>query len=534
MQLISAYLPIVVLIYLMTRKNSMPSFRALPLTALLLYFIVLIVYQRDPTEVHAAIVDGLLVAWTPILIIAGAIFLFRSMEASGALDIIRRWLNTISANPVAQLMIVGWAFQFLIEGASGFGTPAAIAAPVLVGLGFPAVRVAIFCLILNSVPVTFGAVGTPIWFGLSVVDLSQSELAEIAIKSALLNTLAAPAVVFIALAFVVNDKRQLKNNAVFILASTLACTLPYLFLAQFSSEFPSLVGGLIGLLTSILLAKWGFGLSKTQQKTQETSRQEIPQQDATLSVSNLIKASFPLWGTVLILMLTRIPDLGIKALLLSKTPSLTLSLGSLGDFSISAALVISLNNIFNTQESWSHSLLYVPSLLPFGLIALLTLKIYRRGSSKLVLLETVEQMKKPVIALFGALVFVNLMMMGGNGSAVAQIGQHLAALTGDYWRFFATFLGALGAFFSGSATISNLTFGGIQESIAADLALNKTSILALQSVGAAMGNMVCINNIVAVASVLALSDKEGFIMKRTVIAMLAYGFLAGVGGVFIF
>lgn len=526
MQLFSAYLPIAALIYLMTRKNSMPSFKALPLTALLLYFIVLIVYQRDPTEVHAAIVDGLLLAWTPILIIAGAILLFRTMEATGSLDTIRRWLNTISANPIAQLMIVGWAFQFLIEGASGFGTPAAIAAPVLVGLGFPAVRVAIFCLILNSVPVSFGAVGTPIWFGLSVVDLSQLELTEVAVKSALINTLAAPVIVFIALAFVVSDKQQLKTNAVFILLSTFACTLPYLILAQFGSEFPSLVGGLIGLVCTILLAKRGIGLSKLTDA-------ETPLEDNTLTIRSLIKASFPLWGTVLILVLTRIPDLGIKSLLVAKEPSFHLALGSLGDFSISAALVVSLNNIFHTNESWSHSLLYIPSVLPFGLVALITLKIYARGSGKAVLLETAEQMKKPMLALFGALVFVNLMMMGGDHSAVTLIGKNLADLTGEYWQFFAAFLGALGSFFSGSATISNLTFAGIQESIAADLGFNKTSILALQSVGAAMGNMVCINNIVAVASVLALSDKEGYILKRTAIAMLAYGLIAGISGLFI-
>ena len=59
------------------------------------------------------------------------------MQVSGAENVVRSWLENISPNPVAQLMIIGWAFAFTIEGASGFGTPAAIAAPILVGLGFP-------------------------------------------------------------------------------------------------------------------------------------------------------------------------------------------------------------------------------------------------------------------------------------------------------------------------------------------------------------------------------------------------------------
>ena len=529
-ELFFAYFPIVLLIYLMTKKNSMPSFRALPLSALALYFIMLIVFQRDPNQVHAAIIDGLLVAWTPILIIAGAIFLFRTMEATGSLAVIRSWLNSISDNKIAQLMIVAWSFQFLIEGASGFGTPAALAAPILVGLGFPAVRVAILCLIMNSVPVSFGAVGTPTWFGFSALQLSAQEITTIGIKSATLNASAAIFIVAIALMFIVKP-RAVAQNAVFILLSVLAAVLPYVYVATLSYEFPALVGGFTGLIGTILLARSGIGLAADEVELQpgvgedQLLHTQVEQTAGeTVTPGQLLKASFPLWGTVLLLIITRIPQLGIKSLLQLKEPAIAFDLGSLGVFSISPALVLSLDGILNTAESWSHSLLYVPSLLPFGLIALLAFLLSgSAGRIRPVFKETVEQMHKPVIALLGALVFVNLMMMGDGGSAVTRIGQHLAATTGGAWQFFAAYLGAVGSFFSGSNTISNLTFAGIQDSIARDLGLNRTTILALQSAGAAMGNMVCINNIVAVASVLALNDKEGYILKRTVVAMLVYG-----------
>jgi lactate permease len=171
--------------------------------------------------------------------------------------------------------------------------------------------------------------------------------------------------------------------------------------------------------------------------------------------------------------------------------------------------------------------LYVPSIIPFVVISLITFALYRNRQLTQVTMLTVEQMKKPVLALLAALVFVNLMMMGGESSAVTLIGKNLADLTGENWLFFSPFLGALGSFFSGSATISNLTFAAIQHSIALDLGLNQTSVLALQAVGAALGNMVCINNIVAVASVLALTDSEGYILKRTAIGMFAYAIIAG-------
>ena len=146
---------------------------------------------------------------------------------------------------------------------------------------------------------------------------------------------------------------------------------------------------------------------------------------------------------------------------------------------------------------------------------------------------TFKQMQAPTLALLGALVFVNLMMMGNDHSAVKLIGDHLAALTGSMWGYTAQFLGALGTFFSGSNTISNLTFGGIQDAIATDLSLNRTTVLALQSVGGAMGNMICINNIVAVASVLSLTKVEGYILKRTIRAMLVYGVIVGIVAVFL-
>jgi lactate permease len=104
-------------------------------------------------------------------------------------------------------------------------------------------------------------------------------------------------------------------------------------------------------------------------------------------------------------------------------------------------------------------------------------------------------------------------------------------MTGKSWPFFAPVLGALGAFFSGSASISNLTFAGVQDSIARTLGFDRTSILALQSVGAAMGNMVAISNIVAVSSILGLVNQDGFILKRTIVPLIVYGLVAGLSGV---
>ena len=109
---------------------------------------------------------------------------------------------------------------------------------------------------------------------------------------------------------------------------------------------------------------------------------------------------------------------------------------------------------------------------------------------------------------------------------VKIIGRTFAEVTGDDWTIFSSYLGAVGAFFSGSNTVSNLTFGSVQLSTAETTGLSVALILALQSVGGAMGNMVCINNIVAVSSVLNIQNQEGTIIKTTIIPMVIYGIIA--------
>lgn len=123
---------------------------------------------------------------------------------------------------------------------------------------------------------------------------------------------------------------------------------------------------------------------------------------------------------------------------------------------------------------------------------------------------------------------VKLMMTGGDDSMVKTIGKGFAHLAQDNWIYFASYLGAIGAFFSGSNTVSNLTFGSIQYEIAQATGLNSNSVLAAQSVGGAMGNMVCINNIVAVCSVLNVQNAEGAIIKKTIIPMTIYGIITAI------
>lgn len=549
-------IPIVILIWMMTKKNGIPSHIALPITAAMVGSLQLFYFGTDITLINANIIAGILSAITPISIVAGAILLNRMIFLSGSEDIIRRWLEGISRNQVAQLMIIGWAFAFMIEGASGFGTPAAIAAPILVGLGFNPLKVAMLALVMNSVPVSFGAVGTPTWFGFSNLGLDDATLLETGKISSMIHFVAAFIIPPMALRFIVSWS-EIRRNYLFVLISTLSCTVPYFLLAQWNYEFPALVGGAMGLIISVIVARMGLGLAKEQQSTNlqaavagnapdlagntsfnmessDTASANSGTTAATssdkVSMAQVFKAMTPTILLIAILIVTRIKQLGIKSMLTDGTEVFSVSLGPLGDFSISQALIFKLSHILGTDVSWAYKTLYVPALIPFLLVVLISIPLFKLEGKlvKQMFSETANRIKMPFVALVGALIMVKLMMTGGENSPIMTTGQAFSDLMGTSWQFVGAYLGALGAFFSGSATVSNLTFGAIQQTIAINVGLPQTTILALQSVGGAMGNMVCINNIIAVSTILGIANKEGFIIKRTVIPMVMYGIVAAV------
>lgn len=337
MALFLSIFPIVLLIYLMVKRNALPSYVALPWVAVVVLIIHLLFFATDITVISANIASAIMSVLTPITVIFGAILFNRFSEASGVTNTLRKWLGTINPNPVAQLMIIGWAFAFMIEGASGFGTPAAIAAPILVGLGFNPIKVAILALIMNSVPVSFGAVGTPTWFGFGSLNLAEAQILEIGSMSALIHAFAALVIPVIALSFIVSWK-EIRQNIVFIYLSVFACVVPYFLLAQINYEFPSLVGGAIGMFISIFLANKGIGLAKVENTL-----------DSAVSMKEVAKALLPTGLLISFLIVTRIQQLPFKAMMNNTTTWIGTQLGSLGQFEISQGLVFSLKTFLAQQ-----------------------------------------------------------------------------------------------------------------------------------------------------------------------------------------
>jgi lactate permease len=316
----------------------------------------------------------------------------------------------------------------------------------------------------------------------------------------------------------------------FCIFAAVAFIVPYLTFAWLvGPEFPSLIGGLVGLGIIVAGAKAGFCVPKDSWDfgPQSTWDAEWTGTIATATSTEFkphmsqFKAWLPYILIGAILVVTRIPELGLKGILAAQSIPFKDILGYAG---VSASI----------------QYLYLPGTIPFMLVALLTILIHgMKGSAvKQAWTESFVKMKAPTIALFAAVALVSIF----RGSGVADIALNpnsypsmplamaktVAAFAGNAWPMLASYVGGLGAFITGSNTVSDLLFAEFQWGVAQQLELPRQIIVAAQVVGGAMGNMVCIHNIVAVTSILGLQRAEGTILRKTVFPTLLYGAIAGV------
>jgi lactate permease len=222
-----------------------------------------------------------------------------------------------------------------------------------------------------------------------------------------------------------------------------------------------------------------------------------------------------------ILVITRIPEFGIKSFLTN--------------FVIPFKGILGYDNVNNTLQP-----LYLPGTIPFILVALVTIAMHSMNISAVreAWKEAFSNIKNPAIALVFATALVSIFRLseynaGHLPSMPMALAQFVASVTGSSWPMFAAFIGGLGTFITGSTTISDLLFGELQWVVASSLGLSHQIMIAAQGVGGAFGNMVCINNVVAVCAVVGLAGKEGEILKKTVIPFVLYGVIVG-GLVFLY
>jgi lactate permease len=526
-----------------------PASRAMPICYAVAVGLALLVWKVPGSQVAAASVNGLIVAGTLLYIIFGAILLLNTLEESGGLRAIRKNFSEVTSDRRVQVIIIAWLFGAFIEGAAGFGTPAAVAVPLLVGLGFPAMAAVVAGMIIQSTPVSFGAAGTPILVGVNTglsTDAAIAQyaqglgfeqwsdfLAMIGLKVAVIHAIAGTFVPLIVIAvmtrFFGRNKSFREGLQVwkFALFAALAMTVPYLTVAWLlGPEFPSLIGSLVGLAVVVTAARKGFLVPPREQSWDfDASENWDPAWTGTLIIRddhdqnatmNLLKAWSPYLLVGVFLVVTR-----LKALPL---------LGWL------RACKVQIPNLFGTDITASFEPLYSPGSI-FVAVSLITFLIHKMGGQAYG--AAWKRSFKTMIAASTALIFTVPMVQvfinsGGGAAGYAKmpiaLADGVADLVGGAWPVFSPFIGGLGAFVAGSNTVSNMMFSLFQFGVGQRISVDPTWIVALQAVGGAAGNMICVHNVVAASAVAGLVGKEGVVIRKTLLPFVYYALFAGSTG----
>lgn len=522
MKLLISLLPII-LPFILLVLLRMPAKKGMTITFVLVLFSAYFFWDMEWNVLAASILQGFHKSLGILLILFGAIFMMNTLKKSGAVNRINKGFNRLTKDMRLQAILIAYLFGALIEGVSGFGTPAVVVAPLLVALGFSPIGAAVLSLISDSVPVSFGAVGTPIQVGLGNISTSSAFLNEVAIYITSMEFLAGvfmpTIVVYVLMRFF--GKENTKKDYLEILPWTLSIGLFYSLMSYLTAltlgyEFVSILGPVITLVIATISIKFHILTPKNIWMKAKEEREEIQDNDMPL-----MKAWAPYGVVILLLVLSRTIE-PLKQFFLTF-------------IDLSYRNILGIDAIDSTLQ-----LLYSPGFILI-LSALVAMLIHKskastiRASTK----SSLSTVKGAALALIPTLAMVQIFSNSGlNLSDLSSMPIYLASFLGErlhgIWILLAPFVGELGSFITGSATVSTLTFSPIQYQIALDYQLNPGLILGLQVMGGAAGNMICVHNVVSVSTVVNLEGKEGMMIKKTFGPALLYGILAGISALILF
>jgi lactate permease len=537
-------IPIVAIFILMVGFR-LPATRAMPIAFLVTLVLVLSIWGMPVNWVAAASIHGVIIAINILLIVFGALALLFTLRESGAIAAINKGFSDISPDKRVQAIIITWLFGSFIEGAAGFGTPAALAAPLLLSLGFPALAAVMVALIANSTAVSFGAVGTPTLIGVGS-SLDLPEVHEALAASGLqfdqfiqltgqwtsyihfLPGLMVPLITITMLTRFFGPNRSFRTGLSvwpYALFAGFCFMIPYVLVATFlGPEFPTILGGLIGMIIIIPATKAGFLVPKDTWDFDKKERWDkswtgsiTMQHPTNIKTVSLAKAWLPYALIGIILVITRLKNLPFSGWL--------------------SSVKLPFKNILGTTVNADLDLLYNPGIVPFVLIALLCIPIFgmNRQSVKVAWRGALTGIAGPAIALVFAVPMVRLMMQSGSNPNDIQsmpiiMAQFMAGLAEGSWPLVSPFVGALGSFMAGSNAVSNMLFSLFQYSVAEQAGLSRIVVVGLQNAGGALGNMIGVHNIIAACATVGLAGVEGILLKRNLIPLVILCFSAGVIG----
>ncbi len=450
-----------------------------------------------PSDFSVPLLRALFVAFDIALILLGAISFLEFMQSSGMTLRIKDVLMRMTAgDPLFLAILLAWLFCAFIEGAAGFGAPAAIVAPLLLSLGYPAVIAAVLPLIGDSSAVPFGAVGTPVRIGLESLPTTgvPSLTAGINVIAGIVPVMAI--FLLVRQQYSMSEQSSLRIRLLFALFGSFCFTVPSLALSYLGPEFPSIVGSLVGILVFLICIKLYYRRPRTG-LTPQVSPKDFWQ-----------------------LLQTFYPYLVLSAALL-----------------IGKVMAGPYKFYFELHQSSIAFALFQPGLVFF--LTMIGLKIFSSYFRSVPIRKSLNVALRRLPPVFLAIFFMaglaQMMISFLDTSAWASTPKVGEAIVWQYALVaLAPFVGLIGAFVSGSATVANLLFAGLMANFSQNLNVPVVLVLSLHLLGAGAGNMIALQNLAAVQATVGLLNAEREMLASLWRPCLAYALICSAAGMIYF
>ncbi len=508
-----AFLPIFCfLICLLVFK--LKGYQAGFITVIVASVVAFYAYGMPFSLIGASFVQGFAQGMWPIAwIIIAAIFLYKLSVKSGSFEVIKESVMSITPDHRIQVILIGFCFGSFLEGAIGFGGPVAITAALLVGLGLKPLHAAGLCLIANTAPVAFGAVGIPIIAMSNLVGVEQYEISAMVGRMLVPLSLSVPFFIV----FLMDGVKGVKETFPAVLVAAVSFTITQFISSNYlGAELPDIVSAVVSLAcTTIFLKFWSpkniFRLDDLTDFSHHTQ----------LEFGKVFKAWLPFILLIVCIIVWTQPWFKAffdKGAVFDYT-KVALSFNNIeGSIVDSAGKALSLNMDINLIALQAGTAILVAALLTI---------FFLRIKSNIVeeaLGDTLKEMAMPCITIGLVVAFA---FIAKNSGMSTTLGTAFAT-TGDAFSFFSPIIGWIGVFLTGSDTSANLLFGPLQQAAATSLAVPEALFLAANSVGGVVGKMISPQSIAIACAAVGLVGKESDLFKFTLKYSVGFIILIGI------
>ncbi len=517
-----AAIPLLILLYMLGIKRS-KGHNAAFFGVLSAILIAIFVFKMPAGLAISATLNGAMVGIFPIIwIVVTAIWVYNMTVESGEFEIIKNSLAAITDDRRLQALFIAFAFGSFIEGTAGFGTPVAITAAMLVGLGFNPVYAAGICLVANTAPVAFGAIGIPVVVAGQVTGIDPMALSKVIGRQLPFFSLIVPLWVVVLMC---GWKRSMEVlPAVIVAGVCFAATQFYtsnyisVYLPDITSAFITMIGLLVFLKFWKPSQVWHFPDEKPATLATECK----------YSTGEILRAWAPyLILAVLVFLWADDKFVGFKNVLVGWEKALGLTpilWPELHNLVIRTAPVVAKNTPYAANFAINFLSAAGTAIFLSGLLSIFIMPKYSFGKAFTCFFSTIKQLVFPIITIAMILGLAYIMNYSGMSST---LGLAFTA-TGALFPFFSPLLGWMGVFLTGSDTSSNALFGSMQKTAAEQLGVDPNLTVAANSSGGVCGKMISPQSISVACAATGLVGQESTIFRFALPHSIAMVILMGI------